>query len=75
VSRSLKVTAETMVRAGLRPAGVDGLLLVGGTTYIPMVRDAVTRMMSNPGEHPGDPQTAVACGAAIVAARQRSRAA
>lgn len=75
VDQSLKVTAETMVDAGLRPAGVDTLLLVGGSTYIPMVRQAVTRLMSTPGEHPGDPQTAVACGAAVTAARQARKAA
>ena len=75
VDRSLQTLAETMVSAGLRPSGIDTLLLVGGTTYIPMVRQAVTRVMSTPGEHPGDPQTAVACGAAVVAARQVLRAA
>lgn len=75
VDRSLKVTAKTMMDAGLRPSGVDTLLLVGGTTYIPMVKAAVTRMMSKPGENPGDPQTAVACGAAVSAARQVARAA
>ena len=75
VDRSLRCTAETMVKAGLRPSGIDALILVGGTTYIPMVRDAVTRMMSTPGEHPGDPQTAVACGAAVRAARHALQAA
>lgn len=75
VDRSLKTTAETMLKAGLRPSGIDTLLLIGGTTYIPMVRDSVTRMMSTPGEHPGDPQTAVACGAAVTAARHALQAA
>lgn len=75
VDRSLKITAETMLKASLRPSGIDALLLVGGTTYIPMVREAVTRMLSTPGENPGDPQTAVACGAAVFAARRLLRAA
>ena len=75
VDRSLRVTAETLLQAGLRPSGIQSLLLVGGSTYIPAVRSAVTRMMALPGEHPGDPQTAVACGAAVTAARLSMRAA
>lgn len=75
VDRSIKTLAETMVEANLRPSGIESLLLVGGTTYIPMVREAVTRVMSTPGEHPGDPQTAVACGAAVQAARGMMKAA
>ena len=75
VDRSLKTTAEVMVQAGLRPAGIETLVLIGGTTYIPMVRTAVTRMMSKPGAQSGDPQTSVACGAAVSAARSAARAA
>lgn len=75
VDRSIQTTAETMVKSGLRPSGIDTLLLVGGTTYIPMVRQAISRVMSKQGEHPGDPQTAVACGAAVTAARHAMKAA
>ena len=75
VDRSIQTTAKSMVKAGLRPTGIDTLLLVGGTTYIPMVRQAISRVLSKQGEHPGDPQTAVARGAAIVAARHAMRAA
>ncbi|MBX2812472.1 MAG: Hsp70 family protein [Myxococcales bacterium] len=75
VERSIQTTAETMVRAGLRPGHINNLLLVGGTTYVPAVRDAITRVINRQGEHPGDPQTAVACGAAVTAARHALRAA
>ncbi len=70
IDRSLKVTAQTMVSAGLRPAGIDTLLLVGGTTYVPVIKRTISKMMGKQGFNPGDPQTAVACGAAVVGARR-----
>lgn len=75
VERSIKVMADTILAAELRPRSIDALLLVGGTTYIPQVRSAVTKIMAKPGQHPGDPQTAVACGAAVHAARRLMKAA
>ena len=69
VKRSLTSTAECMLAAKLRPTNFDTLLLVGGTTYVPLVRQSIAKMMKKAGQYPEDPQTAVACGAAIRAAR------
>ncbi|MCA9551659.1 MAG: Hsp70 family protein [Myxococcales bacterium] len=69
VERTLQVTARTMMQANMRPKDVDEVVLVGGSTYIPMVQQRVAKMMGRPGERHSDPQTAVAAGAAILAAR------
>ena len=69
IKRSLTSTAECMLAAKLRPSSINTLLLVGGTTYVPLVRKSIAKMMKIAGQHPEDPQTAVACGAAIRAAR------
>jgi len=69
VDRSVKVTVETMVQSGLRPDRLDYVVMIGGTTYIPLVQDTLTRVLERPGMHIDDPQTAVAAGAAVMAAR------
>jgi molecular chaperone DnaK len=69
VDRTLQVTARTMMQAGLRPKDVDQVVLVGGSTYIPLVQARVAQVLGRPAQHGGDPQTAVAAGAAILAAR------
>jgi molecular chaperone HscA len=45
-----------------------GVLLIGGTTYVPQVRAAVAQAFARPCLVEDDPQTAVARGAALVAA-------
>lgn len=69
VRRSTKMTAETLVASGLRPKDIDVVLMIGGSTYVPLIRRSITRVMSRHGVHEGDPQTAVARGAALVGAR------
>ena len=75
VQRSITVTAQTMLTAGLRPRDVTTTLMVGGTTFVPMVQHALHRLMRRPAVAHGNPQTAVAEGAAIAAARALARAA
>lgn len=70
VERSMKVTAQTMMQRKLRPKDVDLVLLVGGTTYVPFVRQAVERLLGKARQDGADPETAVACGAALVAAQR-----
>jgi molecular chaperone DnaK len=72
VDRALRVTAEAMLSAGLRPKDLAVVLLVGGTTYVPLVRAGVERMLQQAGRSACDPQLAVAIGAAMVADRHRS---
>jgi molecular chaperone DnaK len=62
---------EAMKLRGLRPKDIDRILLVGGTSKIPLVRRFVTERLA--GKEPEsfdrvDPMTCVAQGAAIVSA-------
>jgi molecular chaperone DnaK len=68
VDRSLHVTAELMVSAGVRPEHMNAVLLVGGTTFMPMVRRSIERVLGKAGQSRWDPQTAVAVGAAMIGA-------
>ena len=68
VDRSLKVTAHTMVQAGLRPRDVDLALLVGGTTATPLGQRTVSRVLTRQAHGGPDPQTAVAIGAGLIGA-------
>ncbi len=69
VDRSLRASATVVLEAGLRPQQLDGVALVGGTTWVPKVRSDVARVLGQPLAADIDPQTAVAAGAAMVAAR------
>lgn len=75
VERALSVTAQTMLAAGLKPRDVGSTLLVGGTTFVPMVQHAVRKLMGGLVTSHPHPQTAVAEGAAIAAHRTPQRAA
>ncbi|MDD5187899.1 MAG: Hsp70 family protein [Methanoregula sp.] len=68
---------QALEDAALEKEDIDDILLVGGTTLIPAVREFVTRYF---GKEPltGDPYTAVALGAAIAGTeygKERSRTA
>jgi molecular chaperone DnaK len=62
---------EALDRRGLRPRDIDRVLLVGGTSKIPVVQRYVTEKMAGKQPEPFtrvDPMTCVAQGAAIVSA-------
>jgi actin-like ATPase involved in cell morphogenesis len=65
------VTAlERAVRsAGLTPEGIDHVLLVGGSSRIPLVAELVSAGLGRPVAVDAHPKHAIALGAAIVAAR------
>jgi molecular chaperone DnaK len=74
VRRSIDASLATLADAGLGPPpegaglqGLAGVLLVGGTTFVPQVREAVAQAFAVPSLAEEDPQTAVARGAAILA--------
>lgn len=69
VDRSIKASAAVMLESGLRPSQLDGVAMVGGTSWVPKVQHDVARVLGRPLIGNVDPQTAVACGAAMVAAR------
>lgn len=64
-----RLTAELVVRqeAKLRWADIDHVLLVGGSTRMPMVRDMLHKMAGKPPNDELDPDQVVAHGAAIHA--------
>src|SRR5437660_2620154 len=62
---------EAMKLRGLKPKEIDRILLVGGTSKIPLIRRYVAEKMAGKEPEPfekADPMTCVAQGAAIVAA-------
>jgi molecular chaperone DnaK len=71
VVRSGEALDEALKRRGLRPKDIDRVLLVGGTSKIPLVRRYVTEKLAGKEPEPFDrvdPMTCVAQGAAIVSA-------
>ncbi len=68
ITRAVQVTRETLVASGLEPAALSVVSLMGGTTFIPQVREAVATAFGRPLDVESDPQTAVARGAAFLGA-------
>ncbi len=67
VQRSLELLRRAMRDAEVQPAEVQGAVLVGGATRMPMIRAAVTQAMGNVPLTDLDPDQVVALGAAIQA--------
>ncbi|RYG47856.1 hypothetical protein EON79_06170, partial [bacterium] len=67
VARSLAKISGCLAKSGLERAKVQRLLLVGGTCYIPRVREAVETYFALKAESGVDPDLAVSQGAAISA--------
>lgn len=71
VEQSGAAIDEALKRRGLRPRDIDRVLLVGGTSKIPLVRRFVADKLGGKEPEPfsrADPMTCVAQGAAIVSA-------
>ncbi|MGS2616734.1 Hsp70 family protein [Micromonospora sp. LZ34] len=68
---AVQATADLLVRtvhsAGLQPAQLDGVLLAGGSTRIPLVADVLAAAFPVPVEVEPDPQLTAATGAALAA--------
>ncbi|NPV88282.1 molecular chaperone DnaK [Coprothermobacteraceae bacterium] len=58
---------QALKDANLTPAQIDKIILIGGPTRMPIVRDFVEKFMGKPVERGIDPMEAVAMGAAIQA--------
>ncbi|MDO9313432.1 MAG: Fe-S protein assembly chaperone HscA [Burkholderiaceae bacterium] len=67
IERTLGPVKRALRDAKLKPAEVDGVVLVGGSTRMPAVRAAVARHFGKPPFTGIDPDQAVALGAAIQA--------
>ncbi len=65
VERTLKPVRQSLSDAGLKPADLDKVLLVGGSTRIPAVQEAVKSITGKDGFKGINPDECVALGAAI----------
>ena len=68
VQRTLAVCESALQSAGLLATDLDGVMLVGGPTRLPIIRDAVEDFFKKPPQFHLDPEEVVAKGAAIHAA-------
>jgi len=67
IKRTMKPTRRAMRDAGVKAGDVDKILLVGGSTRIPAVQDAVEKEAGKPPFKGINPDEAVAAGAALQA--------
>ncbi len=72
LNRTRDLTEFVLSEAGVTWAGIDHLLLVGGSTRMPMVRELIEKLAGKPTDRSVRPDEAVAMGAAIQAAMEES---
>jgi molecular chaperone DnaK len=68
IQRTFKVCDEALQQAGVIARDLDGVILVGGPTRLPVIREAVRQYFSQEPKTEVDPDQVVAMGAAIHAA-------
>ena len=71
VERSLNICGRVMAEKGLGSGDIEKVLLVGGPTRTPLLREMLSHRLGIPLEFKVDPLTVVARGAAIFAGTQR----
>jgi molecular chaperone HscA len=67
IARTLDIAANVLTDAGMTPSDVQGVVLVGGSTRLPLVRAEVAGMIGKPALTDIDPDEVVALGAALQA--------
>ena len=67
IKRTMKPTRRAMKDAGVKAGDIDKILLVGGSTRIPAVQDAIEKETGKPPFKGINPDEAVAIGAALQA--------
>jgi molecular chaperone DnaK len=65
VDQTMKSVAQCVTDAGLTPAQIDHVVLVGGQTRTPLVQKAVTAFFGKPPNRGVNPDEVVALGAAV----------
>jgi molecular chaperone DnaK len=73
LERTISLTSKVLDSQGLSAANLDGVLLVGGSTRMPMVQAFVRERLGHEPTKGVDVDQSVALGAAIVAAEQQDR--
>jgi molecular chaperone DnaK len=68
VSRTIMACDEVLSAAQLTRSQIDEVIMVGGSTRIPFVRQEVERQFGRPARTDINPDEVVACGAAVQAA-------
>jgi len=68
VERTMGPTRQALADPGLTPADIDKVVLVGGSTRIPAVQEAVKRLIGKEPHKGVNPDEVVALGAAVQAA-------
>ncbi|UYN97485.1 MAG: Fe-S protein assembly chaperone HscA [Enhydrobacter sp.] len=67
VTKTLDIARHVLADADMKPADVQGVVLVGGSTRVPLVRARVAEMIGRPPLVDIDPDEVVALGAALQA--------
>ncbi len=67
IARTLDIARNVLVDAGMGAGDVQGVVLVGGSTRLPLVRAQVAAMIGKPALTDIDPDEVVALGAALQA--------
>lgn len=67
VKKTMGPTRQALSDAGLDPEGIDKIILVGGSTRIPAVQEAIKKILGKESHKGVNPDEVVALGAAIQA--------
>ncbi|OEJ65211.1 Fe-S protein assembly chaperone HscA [Magnetovibrio blakemorei] len=67
VKRTVKICHEVLTEAGFDPMDIKGVVLVGGSTRVPLVRETVSQYFGSEPLADIDPDQVVAVGAALQA--------
>lgn len=71
VDRTIEICRETLATIGLTPGDLSRVILIGGPTQAPYIRDRLSAALGVPVDTTADPITAVARGACIYGLGQR----
>ena len=72
IDRTLKVCTEVLEARGLKPKDIDEVLLVGGQSRMPLVRERIRNFFGREPSKAVHPDEAVALGAALLAEQMGS---